>query len=136
MIKTNFNPNPTTPGLLWRIYYYDPENPDVPKTFSNLDGTVAEAPDTLVMCILMTTANGDRFELTTADYYFVDNEGKWGGGDAWGVEDRNKKSIPYENIKYGYWVNMDRWNKLVTIWGRAKDFPNPLYRGERYKGEI
>lgn len=125
----NFNPNPTTPGLLWKIYYYDPNNVDVMQTFSNLDGTVAEAPDSFVMCILMCTENGDRFELTTADYYFVDNEGKWAGMDVWGQEDRDKFNIPYENIKYGYWVNMDRWNEVCSTWGRDKSFPNPLYRG-------
>ena len=125
MIKTTFNANPITPRLLWRIYYYDPRNPEVMKTFTNLDGTPGEAPKDLVLCILTPTAGGDRFELTSADLYFVDNEGKWSGSGIWGIEDRDRLKIPYENVKRGYWVNADRWNSCCSQWAADTDFPIP-----------
>lgn len=131
MIKTTFNENPTTPGLLWKIYYYDPERVEVMKTFTNLDGTPAEAPEDLVLCILSVTEEGARYELTNADYYFVDNEGKWGGAYLTGLQDRDRLNIPHDPVKNGYWVNTDRWNEACRVWGADTDFPSARVEGVR-----
>jgi len=49
-----------------------------------------------------------------ADFYAIDEEGKWIGMDASGLQDRRDNNIPFRALKNGRWINLDRYQEIMT----------------------
>ena len=106
----------------WKIYYHDPDSLTYHRTWSNLDGPVHEAPVKGVICIIQPIEGGRYKELVcNADFYAMDEEGKWIGMDSNGIRDRKENQIPFYGLKEGRWINTERYQEILS---RAKEDPD------------
>lgn len=106
----------------WKIYYHDPESPTYHRTWSNLDGPEWEAPIQGVICIIQPIEGGKFKEVIhNANFYAIDEEGKWIGMNKSGIKDRIENSIPYYSLKEGRWINTDRYQEILS---RARQDPD------------
>jgi hypothetical protein len=87
-----------------------------------MDGPPSDAPTEGVICIVQTADRGRSKDIVQyADYYAIDEEGKWIGMDASGVQDRRENNIHFHALKTGRWINTDR---LQEIRSRAHNDPD------------
>jgi hypothetical protein len=61
-------------------------------------------------------------QISGADYYAIDEEGKWTGMDASGVSDRRENNIPFHALKQGRWINTERYQEIMIRAGYDRDF--------------
>lgn len=107
--------NKSNPDVHWKIYYHDPTAPDYFSTYSNLDGSAADAPEYGVLVIVQPTEGGRyRERVCNGDYYAVDEEGKWVTFNESGLDDRKKNNVPYSHLKNGRWINLERYQEIMT----------------------
>jgi hypothetical protein len=125
--------NKANPLIKWRIYYHDPEAKDYYSTFSNLDGRAVEAPVNGVIVIQQPIENGRGIDqVSNGDYYALDEENKWIGMDALGLQDRIDNNIPFSALKEGRWINLERFWDILYLAADDKDFvQNPEGRVSR-----
>jgi hypothetical protein len=99
----------------WKIYYHDLDSPTYHRTWSNVDGPSNEAPVYGVICIIQPVEGG-RFKeiIANADYYAIDEEGKWIGMNTAGVRDRQEHRLPFFSLKEGRWINTDRYQEILS----------------------
>jgi hypothetical protein len=87
-----------------------------------MDGPPSDAPTEGVICIVQTADGGRSKDLIhSADYYAIDEEGKWTGMDASGIQDRRENNITFSALKTGRWINTDRY---LEIKSRAHNDPD------------
>ena len=107
--------NKRNPNIRWKIYYHDPETPEYHTTWTNLDGLAKDAPVDGVICIVQPMDGGRAADrVAGADFYAIDEEGKWIGMDADGIRDRTENNIPFRALKNGRWINLDRYQEIMT----------------------
>jgi hypothetical protein len=125
--------NKANPLITWKIYYHAPDAPNYYSTFSNLDGRAEDAPVYGVIVIQQPIENGRGIDrVVGADYYAIDEEGKWVGMDDKGLEDRRINNLPYSALKEGRWINTDRFWDILYLSSDDKDFVyNPKGRVSR-----
>ena len=125
--------NKVNPLIEWKIYYHDPLSKDYYSTFSNLDGTAEEAPINGVIVIQQPIESGRGIDqVANGDYYALDEENKWIGMDALGLQDRIDNSIPFSALKEGRWINLERFWDILYLSADDKDFTqNPEGRVSR-----
>jgi hypothetical protein len=115
--------NKTRPDIRWKIWYHDPESPKYCTSWTNLDGPARDAPTQGVICIVQPVEGGRfRERVAGADYYAIDEEGKWIGMDASGVEDRRENNIPFRALKQGRWINTERYQEIMIRAIGDRDF--------------
>lgn len=115
--------NRANPLIEWKIYYHDPDAKDYYSTFSNIDGTAEEAPVYGVILIQHPILDGRAVgKVSGADYYALDEEKKWIGMDALGLQDRIDNSIPFSALKQGRWINLERYWDILYLADDDKDF--------------
>lgn len=115
--------NKANAEIKWKIWYHDPNSPTYYTTYSNLDGPPRDAPVQGVICIVQTSDGGRSKDMVhNADFYIIDEEGKWTGCDQSGLDDRQANSIPYHALKHGRWVNTDRHQAIRSAAHNDLDF--------------
>ena len=108
--------------IQWKIWFHDPKSPTYCTSWSNMDGPPSDAPAEGVICIVQTADGGRSKDLIhSADYYAIDEEDKWTGMDASGVQDRRENNITFRALKTGRWINTDRY---LEIKSRAHNDPD------------
>ncbi len=129
--------NKANPLILWKIYYHDPDAKNYYSTFSNLDGTAKDAPTQGVIVIQQPIENGRGLDqVINGDYYALDEEDKWIGMDALGLQDRIDNNIPFSALKEGRWINLERFWDILYLAADDKDFvQNPEGRVSRLRGD-
>jgi hypothetical protein len=67
---------------------------------------------------------GGRYKerISGADYFAIDEEGKWVGMDASGIQDRRENNIPFYALKQGRWINTERYQEIMTRANGDVDF--------------
>lgn len=107
--------NKSHPTMQWKIYYHDPNRSDKFFTYSNLDGSAADAPVDGVICIVQPIEGGRfRERLAGGDHYAIDEEGKWVTFNESGLVERDANNIPYSHLKNGRWINLERYQEILT----------------------
>ena len=115
--------NKSHDSIQWKIWYHDPESPTYCTSWSNVDGRAIDAPIEGVICIVQTADGGRSKDLIhSADYYAIDEEGKWTGMDASGVQDRRENNIRFHALKTGRWINTDRYLEIKSRAHADTDF--------------
>ncbi len=123
MLSVNDVVNKANPLIEWKIYYHDPDAPNYYSTFSNLDGKAEDAPVHGVIVIQQPIENGRGIDkVANGDYYALDEEGKWIGMDAAGLEERRRNNIPFSALKEGRWINLERFWDILYLAGDDSDF--------------
>ena len=125
MLDINDVVNKANPLIKWKIYYHDPDSHTYYSTFSNLDGSAEDAPIHGVILIQQPIENGRGVDkVAFGDYYAIDEEGKWIGMDAMGLQDRIDNNIPFTALKEGRWINTERFWDIYYLAGDDADFTN------------
>jgi hypothetical protein len=107
--------NRVNPKVHWKIWYHDPDSPRYCTTWTNRDGPARDAPTTGVICITQPVFGGRYREIIcNADYYAIDEEGKWTGMDQSGIDDRTANNIPFHALKQGRWINTERFQEILS----------------------
>ena len=123
MVRVTDTVNRANPDITWKIYYHDPDAPNYYSTFSNLDGDAEDAPTQGVIVIQQPIENGRGIDpVAGADFYGLDEENKWIGMDANGIQDRIDNNIPFSALKEGRWINLERFWDITYLAGDDKDF--------------
>ncbi len=125
--------NKANPLIKWKIYYHDPTAKDYYSTYSNLDGEAEDAPTQGVVVIQQPIENGRGIDqVVNGDYYALDEENKWIGMDALGLQDRIDNNIQFSALKEGRWINLERFWDILYLSADDKDFvQNPEGRISR-----
>ena len=123
MIRVTDIINKANPLITWKIYYHDPDAPNYYSTFSNLDGRAEDAPVNGIVLIQQPMENGRGVDVVLyGDYYALDEEGKWIGMDANGLQDRRDNDIPFSALKQGRWINTERFIDIQYLARDDADF--------------
>ena len=123
MVRVTDVENKVNPLVKWKIYYHDPDALGYYSTFSNLDGSAEDAPIHGVIVIYQPMYNGRAVDrVMGGDFYAVDEEGKWVGMDASGIQDRKDNNIPYSALKTGRWINTERFQDILYLADGDPDF--------------
>ena len=123
MLSVDDVTNKANPLIKWKIYYHDPEAKRYYSMFSNLDGRAEDAPIHGVIVIQQPIENGRGIDrVMGADFYALDEENKWIGMDANGVQERTDNNVPFSALKEGRWINTDRFWDILYLTSDDKDF--------------
>ena len=101
------------PSSAWAVYYDDPA-----LDFWSADGAPDEAPRLGVQCVAQGDELTGRQLLIEKDYYWRNHdEGRWYGGDLWGLFDY-LSTTGSKSVLFGRFVHSDIFRAAVK---RAQD---------------
>ena len=107
----------------WKIYYHSPDSPEYYWTRSDEEVSAEDAPEYGVLCIVQFYSDhSNKDVIMGSDYYAIDEEGRWTGMNADGLEDRKKNNIPFSALKVGRQINTERFLRILMFARRDTDF--------------
>ena len=105
----------------WRIIYSDFFK------FDSTEGTPDDAPAYGVFGVLQELKGGETELIMGSDwYYHLTSDGRWYGGDDYGVRERLRNRERFTGFLQGRWVSRETLNDLMFEAKNDQDFHNPI----------